>query len=358
MFKMKNEDGSMTSINEIYEKEYSYLINTTLRGKKLRLKNPIIKDYTEFIKSTTEKVCCIPSGIQALDKALGGGLTPGVYIFGANPGIGKTSLMLNMMITLALQKQHSVLFNLEMSENQILTRLLANASYRLQKMHPEQMEPLTINDFSRKSVVYEKGHWNINASNTLQAYSKQLSEYITILSKTHDSKLAYVETIETTIKNFKEILEITPVVMIDFLQLLQTLPKERDELDPVVKMYDKRLDINDILEKLKEYSNTYKVPIIIITSISRSSYTKDSNNDNDTEYNMSFGKESGNIEYMADFLALLTREKKSNKFGEAERQSIVINIMKSRTSSSYEKVYLNFIPEYAYFGELEEGDQL
>ncbi len=358
MFRINNTDGHQVSIYEIYEKEYSYSIKNQFGGEKKLFKNPIVQDYEKLMKSATKESCCIQTGIDSLNKALGGGFRPGLYVFGANPGIGKTSLMLHLMVSLAILKQHSILFNLEMSESQILARLLANLSYRMKDKVKVEFEPMTINDFLSKSVAYGDGKWNPNILNTGKVYNEQFHEFITILTKAHDSKLTYVETIETTIKNCKELLGITPVIMIDFLQLLQNSPQYKDETDPIMKLYDKRLDVNEIIEKLKEYSNLYQVPIIIITSISRSSYTKDSNGDNDTEYNMSFAKESGNIEYMADFLALLTREKTTTKFGESDHQSIVINILKSRTSSSYEKVYLDFIPEYAYFSEPKDGEQL
>ena len=39
---------------------------------------------------------CVSTGFPALDRLLGGGLSPGLTVLGASPGLGKSTLALNI----------------------------------------------------------------------------------------------------------------------------------------------------------------------------------------------------------------------------------------------------------------------
>lgn len=68
----------------------------------------------------------VPSGYPALDRMLGGGFfRSGFYVIGARPGMGKTTLALNIADRIA-KHDHRVLFvSLEMDGNQIMAKRLA-----------------------------------------------------------------------------------------------------------------------------------------------------------------------------------------------------------------------------------------
>ena len=152
----------------------------------------------------------------------------------------------------------------------------------------------------------------------------------------------------------------TPVVIIDFLQLLKLQPSYGydNEVTNSTILSDKRLETNEIIEQLQKLSKKYKVPILAISSLSRGGYTKD--NAELTDYAMSAFKESGSIEYTADFLALLTRGDDNINFGSADTKTVYINVLKNRYGKPDVKIPLEFIPEYSYFKDIkddyEEGD--
>ena len=111
--------------------------------------------------------------------------------------------------------------------------------------------------------------------------------------------------------------------------------------------------MNKIIEKLKMYSNVHRATIIVISSLSRRSYTKELLDTDNAEYNMSVFKESGMIEYQADFLGILTKGQKVVEFGGINKSIINLSVLKTRFSSHSDETFsLTFIPDYSYFEEV------
>lgn len=70
-----------------------------------------------------------PTGFASLDEQLGGGfLRSGLYIIGARPGMGKTTLAINLAETMARQNRPVLFVSLEMSEGQIMAKRISIAS--------------------------------------------------------------------------------------------------------------------------------------------------------------------------------------------------------------------------------------
>ncbi|MDR1692707.1 MAG: replicative DNA helicase, partial [Oscillospiraceae bacterium] len=71
----------------------------------------------------------IPSGIADLDETIGGMLNSSFIIVASRPGVGKTSFMLGLGLSAArISNKNVVFFSLEMSRDQLVSRLLANES--------------------------------------------------------------------------------------------------------------------------------------------------------------------------------------------------------------------------------------
>jgi len=73
---------------------------------------------------TVQSDACLPTGIAELDRVLGGGLVPGsVVLIGGEPGIGKSTLLLQTLIRLSRQRETPHLYVTgEESLGQILLR--------------------------------------------------------------------------------------------------------------------------------------------------------------------------------------------------------------------------------------------
>ncbi len=321
-------------------------------------KQNILEEYTNNLsKKSNTTTHIISTNIVELDKMLGGGMRPGIYVIGANPGLGKTSLTLHLMLEFALQKQHVAFFNLEMSVMQIITKLLSNLSYRL-SLKDADFPKFTINELSTLKELKKKNA-DEYFKKLLSKYINEINPYVNIISKSEDVDLKnvegessnYVEKIGIAIKNYQQWHKISPVIIVDFLQLLET--KETKKFD---KELDKRKEMDIIIDKLKKYSNIYQVSIILISSLSRRSYTKTENEEENFEYDLAIFKETGSIEYTADFIALLTQSTSDFSFADEESKLININILKSRYSPYVgNKVTMKFLPEYSYFEMSDEN---
>lgn len=362
MFAINNAAGQSVTMNEIYEEGFNITADSYLTQNISRIKPDIFGDYLKKIESNNGKDCSgeiIPTGIDSLDAILGGGFGTGLHVIGANPGMGKTSLMLHILINLALNKRHSLFFSLDMSAIQTTMRLVSNTSYRFTDLVNK-----TINDISNAKIIMKDKKVDSSVQELYDRYSTAIDPYINILSVHGDSlgkidkSVTYIESVETAIKNFKQYSKARPVVVIDFLQLLRNKPSStyRDENDGEItlKSYDKRLEMDHIIDALKDLSTVYDVPIIVITSINRSSYTKSNGYSND-DYDISFSKESGNIEYMADVLIRLTSGDGATIFGGPNMERVNLMVVKSRSGKQHVTIPLYFIPEYAYFQSVEEN---
>ncbi|MDD2518626.1 MAG: DnaB-like helicase C-terminal domain-containing protein [Bacilli bacterium] len=360
MFKIIDKSTNEEKIlYEVCDKDYYISLNELrMRGidNKEVIKNSILKTYADVITSPKEVDYYLPTGIEDLDNSIGGGLSSGLYVIGANPGLGKTSLVLNILQNLALNQHYSLLFNLEMSVFQITTKLLSNFSYR-KSLLDNKFPKKTINELSSKKL-YNSDTQKIDDGLKLiyDSYRCIIGPFINVITYNEDNDYRYVEFIETALKNYEEYHQIKPVVVVDFLQLLQLRPIYDENNTISDKPVDKRMEMDKIIEKLKKYSNCYKVPIILISSLSRSSYTKEETGDYEIEYSLSIFKETGHIEYTADFLALLTKGESKTRFGEEDQTIININILKNRYGKAGIKVPLSFISEYSYFESVANKD--
>lgn len=156
-----------------------------------------------------------------------------------------------------------------------------------------------------------------------------------------------VEEVRKTVKNHIFFTGNTPVVIIDYLQILA--PHE-------VKATDKQNTDKAVLE-LKRLSRDYKLPVLAISSFNRDAYT--------SNVSMSSFKESGAIEYSSDVLiGLQFEEIEFKKNGEGikdykaveeyyrkDERAIALKILKNRKGKLNEKVSFTYYPMFNLFEE-------
>lgn len=351
MFKIKDPQTQKdVVVFELCDKEY----RSPTKSSMVRKDNyPLLGSYLFKLRTAKEEIEPIPTLVEELDKILDNGLRPGLYILGANPGLGKTSLMLHIALNLATKKHHILYFNLEMSTFQITTKLLANLSYR--KSLEDNSKPMTISQLSKSSLFNSKtGKMDSSLEDLCNSNIDVIANYFHCINYTDENDCRFIESIETALLNCRECHHMRPVVVVDFIQLLKIKPEygSNNEVTNQSLLLDKRLETNEVIERLKKLSNKYHLPIFGISSLSRGAYTKD--NTELTDYAMSAFKESGHIEYTADFLALLTRGDDNVNFGSADTKTIYINVLKNRYGTPDAKIQLEFIPGYSYFKDVTE----
>ncbi|MCX3072517.1 DnaB-like helicase C-terminal domain-containing protein [Providencia stuartii] len=242
-----------------------------------------LEGFLDFIK--TKRSPAISTGFESLDEILRGGLREGLICIGGISSLGKTTLALQIMDNIAKQGQDVLIFSLEMSAYELRAKTIARESL---------------------NISVEKSGFSMNAVTTTEILDRVLMEGLPkesqkTFTEAYERYLKYAKHIfiheavgKFTVNDIKARVEkhikatgITPVVLVDYLQILQ--PAEQG-------MSDKNKVSYDVL-MLKQLSRDYHTPVMVISSFNRDSYEK--------EASFSSFKESGEIEYSADVLMAL-----------------------------------------------------
>ena len=115
-------DSAQSSFLEIGKAGTSHIVNLSDLARELESELPILGGTSPRVSS----------GLESINKILGGGFTPGeLFILAARPSMGKTALALSMLHRLSvLKNKPSAFFSLEMSAKSLLSRVVAIDSGR------------------------------------------------------------------------------------------------------------------------------------------------------------------------------------------------------------------------------------
>ena len=219
----------------------------------------------------------IKTAFNELDTALNGGLKENLITIGAITSLGKTSFILQVADQIA-QKGHNVLFySLEMSRKELMAKSISRNMYINSNYDDTKIK--STSDIINNNISQEKELF-IESLEDYKNYSKHLfiKESIGTFG---------VDEIRKDITDFSKRFKVSPVVIIDYLQMLS---------NPNQALSDKAKVDNNILE-LKRLTREFKTSIIVISSLNRESYN----------YNVALQsfKESGSIEYTSDIVLSL-----------------------------------------------------
>lgn len=195
--------------------------------------NEFMEKEIEYLKGISEGM---KTGFTDLDYQWGG-LKPGcTYLIASRPAMGKTAFALNIVQSMAIKENHRIAyFSLEQSKEQLVKRLLSMESR-------ENLYKPYINNMS------EEG-WN----NVISA-AKQIGNSNLIID---DTPGISVEALDRELS--KEIMSDVDVVIIDYLQLLNTDNEAKHEL----------CGINYICEYLKRIAENHETAIVVLSQLLR-----------------------------------------------------------------------------------------
>jgi len=209
------------------------------------------------------------TGFQNLDEAIDG-VGPGLYILGAVPSLGKTTLMHQMADNMAKAGEHVLYFSLEQEPFELASKSIARESYLLE---PEAA--LTEWGLQRG---YDDPNKHSLTQRALLRYREAIDDKLTIIPGIHNVSIEYITHF---VEDFIENTGNRPVVIIDYLQKITADGKFTDK---------QRIDY--ITSSLKQLQSRNGIALFVISSFNRTNYMQVA----DFE---SF-KESGDIEYSAD----------------------------------------------------------
>ena len=280
----------------------------------------------------------IPTGFKKLDAVLDGGLYEGLYIVGAISSLGKTTLITQIADQIAQSGQDVLIFSLEMARAEIMAKSISR--------HTLQTVLATGGDIrnakTTRGITTGKRYQSYNRSelelinSSIKAYS-EYAQHIFISEGVGDIG---AEQIRETVRQHTLFTGKTPVVIIDYLQILA--PAEPRATD--------KQNTDKAVMELKRISRDYKTPVIGISSFNRANYRE--------AVTMEAFKESGAIEYSSDVLIGLQLKgagKKDFDANEAKKKSpreIELIILKNRNGSTGNRIEFSYYPLFNYFKEV------
>lgn len=280
----------------------------------------------------------IPTGFKTLDAVLDGGLYEGLYIVGAISSLGKTTLITQIGDQIAQAGQDVLIFSLEMARAEIMAKSISR--HTLQQVLSSGGD--IRNAKTTRGITTGKRYENYSKAErdlingAIVAYS-QYAGHIYISEGIGDIG---AEQIRETVKQHILFTGNTPVVIIDYLQILAPYSD---------RATDKQNTDKAVME-LKRISRDFKTPVIGISSFNRANYKE--------AVTMEAFKESGAIEYSSDILIGLQLKgagKKDFDANEAKKKSpreIELVILKNRNGSTGDRIELQYYPLFNYFKEV------
>lgn len=255
----------------------------------LKLKRDSVASYkADFVKSIEESKTAsfIPTGFKSLDNLLDGGLYSGLYIVGAISSLGKTTLCLQITDQIAqLEKKDVLIFSLEMSKKELIAKSISRQTSILDIERSNS----NTNAKTTRGILTGSKYNNYNErelqliKDATELYFKDIAPNVYIYEGMGNIG---AKQIRERVEAYQKITGRAPVVLIDYIQLLQPAPESRFSTDKQITDYN--------VMELKRISRDFNTAVIGISSFNRDNYT--------APVNMASFKESGAIEYSSDVL--------------------------------------------------------
>ena len=276
----------------------------------------------------------VHTGFTCLDDALGGGLYEGVYIFGAMPSLGKTTLILQAVDHMAQRGNDVLFFSLEMSRDELVAKSISRETICIAQdpSVAKTMREVTAYAFyphsDEEDAVYKK------AVEKYRLYADKIFVH-------QDVGLFNVKNIRDAVEKHLRLTGRKPIVVLDYIQLLCAEESMQRSSEKQVMDYS--------IMELKRISRDFKLPVIVISSLNRTSY--------EAKVELNSFKESGSLEYTGDCLVGLSFQKMDNLDVEREKnpREIKAVILKNRHGETGTTINFNYYAAYNYMEEVEEG---
>ncbi len=259
----------------------------------------------------------LPTGLPDLDRVTLGLNKSELILIAARPGMGKTSIALNMALHAAMNEHQTVaIFSLEMSREQLVTRLLSRAA-----LVPSQ-------NLLTGQLTDQQWREISNAAQALSATDIRIDDNPTLTVSDMNAQCRRVAHLG--------------LVVIDYLQLMQSAGSGHSWSNE-----SRTQAVSDISRMLKIMAKELNVPVICLSQLSRANESRQ-----DKRPMLSDLRESGAIEQDADVVIGLYRDGYYNKESENPNlaEAIILKNRKGQTGT----VELLWLPEYTSFSLYEK----
>ena len=257
----------------------------------------------------------LTTGLSALDNKINGLGKSDLVLLAARPGMGKTSMALNVALSGARASNKTVaVFSLEMSREQLVTRLIATEGL------VENQRLMTGN--------LRESDW--------QRIAEAASNLSRMDIRIDDNPLLTVADMNAKCRRLDNL----GLVVIDYLQLMTSAGGKGYSGE------NRQQAVSDISRMLKIMAKELQVPVLCLSQLSRANEKRE-----DKRPMLSDLRESGAIEQDADVVLFLYRDDYYNE--DSDKHNIAECIVAKNRHGETGKVMLRWMPEYTAFGTLE-----
>jgi replicative DNA helicase len=272
-------------------------------------------DQIERIHKDQSLLSGVPSGFTDLDAKTGGFQKSDLIIIAARPGIGKTSLTLNIAQHASIQHKIPVaIFSLEMSEQQLVTRLLCSEA--------------AVDSYRLRSGLLKDSEWPRIA----QAMGA-LSEAQIFIDDSPSISAIELRTKARRLKSANNL----GLIIVDYLQLMHGQNQE-----------NRVQEISDISRSLKSLARELQIPVIACSQLSREPEKR-----TDHRPQLADLRESGALEQDADLVLFIYRERMYNDNLADDKRNIAEILIGKHRNGPVGKVELLFVDEQTKFVNLD-----
>lgn len=312
-----DEEFTTQELLEKAEAEIFSVSDQTLKQDLVTLESILTEsfDRMEELHRNKGQLRGVRTGYRDLDNMTAGLQRSDLIILAARPAMGKTTLVTNLAYNVAtIAKQPVLFFSLEMSKEQLVDRMLADAS--------------------------GVDAWNIRTGNLSDEDFSKLSDAMGEMAEApiFIDDTPGVSVLEMRTKA-RRVAHEQPLglIIVDYLQLMQGSGRSDG---------NRVQEVSEISRGLKLIARELNVPVIALSQLSRSV-----ENRSPQIPQLADLRESGSIEQDADIVMFIYREAYYNP--ETERENITDLIISKHRNGPVGKVELYFHPERLRFMSLD-----
>ncbi len=323
------EEDNVTSLLDTAEKNILDVVRSRQTSEFVPISEALrsAQEQLEYLAQNKSTISGLETGFIDLDKATSGLHEGEMIVIAARPGMGKTAFALNIATHAAMTTKKAIaIFNLEMSKEQLVNRMLsALGGIEGKKLQNGQMM---------------QTDW--------KKYNEAMSQLADTNMYIEDNAGITSSDIRAKCRRLASKPEGLGLVIIDYLQLLTLGGKRPDS---------RQQEVSDISRSIKTMAMELKVPVIALAQLSRNAEKRENN-----EPMLADLRESGSIEQDADIVMFINRKdyyKVKEQLGKNDNAETDIIIAKHRKGGTgkftvlFEPTMMNF---KNYISIKEEGE--
>ena len=310
--------GSAQDILEAAEKKI-FALRKGRGGESLEHIGTVLLKVYDRLNELAQSGSAIPglsTGFHDLDNKIGGLNKTDLILIAARPGMGKTSMALNIALNVAKKNPQKTIafFSLEMSREQLVMRLLSNESF--------------VDNHNLLTGQLSEDEWNKLglASSALSQTDIRVDDNPSVTVAEMNAKCRRLDNLG--------------LILVDYLQLMTSAGGGNKQSDNRVQV------VSEISRALKIMAKELGVPVICLSQLSRANESR-----SDKRPMLSDLRDSGAIEQDADDVIFLYRDDYYNE--NSEEKNVAECIVAKNRHGETGTIKLQWLPQYTTFADRE-----